>query len=144
MPLETPSTLMFWPMAAMALATFAAWLAMGRSRLAAVRSRQVGLDDFRGDRNPEMPAAAAVATRHFANHFEVPVLFHVVCLLYLVFGAGDALAAILAWGFVGLRVAHAREHLGRNDVPVRFRLYVASTAMVWALWLVLAVRLALR
>ncbi|MEJ2513620.1 MAG: MAPEG family protein [Gammaproteobacteria bacterium] len=144
MAAEIPSTLMFWPMAAMALLTAVAWVTMGRRRFAAVRSREVALDDFRGDRQTPLPAPAAIATRHFANHFEIPVLFYVVCLLYLVFGAGDTLAAILAWAFVLVRAGHAREHLGRNQVATRFRLYVASTCMVWALWLLLAFRLALR
>jgi hypothetical protein len=31
-----------------------------------------------------------------------------------------------------------REHLGRNDIRTRFNLYVASTALVWLLWLHLA------
>lgn len=136
------STLMFWPMLAMVCLTATAWGVMGRRRLGAVSRGQVPLEDFRGHKEPGMPAEASVATRHFANHFEIPLLFHLACLLHVVYAVGSYLAAGLAWAFVLLRVLHTREHLGRNDVRSRFRLYAASTALVWVLWLELAVRLA--
>ena len=136
-----PSTMMFWPMLGMATLTALALAAMARRRLGAVSRREVPLDEFKGDRDPELPASSAVATRHFANHFEVPVLFHVVCLLHLHFSLGGYIAAALAWGFVVFRALHMREHLGRNDVRTRFRLYAVSTMLVFALWLELALRL---
>lgn len=139
-----PSTLMLWPMLAMAALTAAAWVAMGRRRFAAVRAGEVRMDAFRGDRAPDLPAAAAVATRHFANHFEIPVLFHVACLLHIAFSTGGVVAAALAWGFVALRALHTREHLGRNHVPTRFRIYAASTLLAWALWLAVPATLLLR
>jgi hypothetical protein len=56
-----------------------------------------------------------------------------------VFTAGGWLAAAVGWAFVALRALHMREHLGRNQVRVRFNLYVLSTALMWLLWMHLAV-----
>ena len=136
------STLMFWPMFAMVSLTATAWALMGRRRLGAISRGEVPLEDFKGHKEPGMPAEASVATRHFANHFEIPLLFHLACLLHVVYAVGSYLAAGLAWAFVLLRGLHTREHLGRNDVRSRFRFYAASTILVWVLWLELAVRLA--
>jgi hypothetical protein len=137
------STQMLWPMVAMAGLTIVAWMIMGRRRLGAIAAGRVPIDDFKGDKDPGLPGAAAIATRHFGNHFEVPVLFHVVCLLHIVFGVGGPFAAALAWGFVAFRALHTWEHLGRNDVPWRFRFYASSTLIVWVLWVELAVRIAI-
>lgn len=139
-----PGTLMFWPMLGMAMLTAIAWVVMGRRRIAALRAREMQLGDFSGAGEVAMAPAVSVSTRHFANHFEIPLLFHVICLLHLVFGAGGWLAALLAWSFVAVRALHMREHLGRNHVRVRFRLYVYSSYLMWTLWLHLAAVLLLR
>lgn len=143
MVLTQVSTLMLWPMVAMAGLTMLAWIIMGRRRLGAIAAGRVPIDDFKGHKDPGLPGEAAVATRHFANHFEVPVLFHVVCLLHIVFGVGGLLAAGLAWAFVLFRGLHLVEHLGRNEVMWRFRFYAVSTVLTWILWIELAVRVAI-
>jgi hypothetical protein len=138
------ATLMFWPMLAMAALTATAWAIMGRRRLAAVRARDMRLGDFSGTAEIAMSPAVSVSTRHFANHFEVPLLFHAICLAHIALAAGGWLALGAAWLFVVLRALHMREHLGRNDIMTRFNLYAASTALVWLLWLHLAGVLLLR
>jgi hypothetical protein len=138
------STIMFWPMLAMAFLTATAWVVMGRRRQAAVRGHEMRLKDFIGAGDIPMTPEVSVSTRHFANHFEIPTLFHVVCLAHLALAAGGWLPLALAWGFVVLRALHMREHLGRNHVMTRFRLYAASTTLVWLLWLHLAAALLLR
>jgi hypothetical protein len=138
------ATLMFWPMLGMAALTATAWVVMGRRRIAALRAHEMQLGDFSGAAGVAMTPGVSVSTRHFANHFEIPLLFHVICLLHLVFDAGGWLAALLAWFFVAMRALHMHEHLGRNHVRVRFRLYVYGTYLMWALWLHLAAVLLLR
>lgn len=137
------ATTMFWPMLGMAALTFGAWLVMGLRRRRALRGREMRLDDFSGGGDIPMTPAVSVSTRHFANHFEIPLLFHVVCAVHLALGIASIFAVVLAWGFVVLRAMHMREHLGRNRVLTRFNLYAASTLLMWVLWLHLAGRLAL-
>ena len=137
------ATMMFWPMFAMAVLTAVAWVVMGKRRQAAVRSKAMRLDDFSGRGEAPMAPEVSVSTRHFANHFEVPLLFHVVCLAHLALGVVNVFAVALAWGFVALRAWHMREHLGPNRVMRRFNLYLLSTALLWLLWLHLAAWVAL-
>ncbi|MGD9388003.1 MAG: MAPEG family protein [Gammaproteobacteria bacterium] len=137
------ATTMFWPMLGMAALTFAAWLLMGLRRRKALRSREMRLDDFSGRGEIPMTPAVSVSTRHFANHFEIPLLFHVICAAHLALGVASVFAVAIAWAFVLLRALHMREHLGRNRVITRFNLYVASTFLMWLLWLHLAMQLLL-
>jgi len=132
------ATMMFWPMFGMATLTAAAWVVMGKRRQAAVRSKAMRLDDFSGRGEAPMAPEVSVSTRHFANHFEIPLLFHVVCLAHLALGVVNLFAVALAWVFVVLRALHMREHLGPNRVMRRFNLYFLSTASMWLLWLHLA------
>jgi hypothetical protein len=138
------STAMFWPMFGMAALTAVAWMVMGRRRQAAVRSHSMRLRDFAGTGDIPMTPEVSVSTRHFANHFEIPTLFHVVCLAHVALAAASWPALVLAWGFVVLRALHMREHLGLNRVMKRFNLYAAATLLMWLLWLHLAVAVLLR
>jgi hypothetical protein len=132
------ATMMFWPMFGMAALTAVAWGVMGRRRQAAVRSKAMRLDDFSGRGEVPMSPEVSVSTRHFANHFEIPLLFHAACLAHLALDVVNVFAVALAWGFVVLRALHMREHLGPNRVMRRFNLYLLSTALMWLLWLHLA------
>lgn len=136
------SSAMLWPMLGMAVLTAVAWVVMGRRRQAALRSHAMRLKDFAGTADVPMTPEVSVSTRHFANHFEIPVLFHVVCLAHMALAATSWLALALAWGFVVLRALHMREHLGPNRVKQRFQLFFFSTSLMWLLWLHLAARVA--
>ena len=138
------STGMFWPMLAMAALTALAWVVMGRRRQAAVKARELSLASFSGTTDVAMTPAVSVSTRHFANHFEIPLLFHVVSLAHLAMQVDGWLPQIMAWLFVLLRALHMREHLGPNRIMRRFQWFAASTLLVWLLWLHLAVALLLQ
>jgi len=58
-------------------------------------------------------------------------------------GVASPFAVAVACTFVLLRALHMREHLGRNRVITGFNLYVASTFLMWLLWLHLALLLLL-
>jgi hypothetical protein len=72
--------------------------------------------------------------RLFANLFEVPVLFYVLCVLVLVTGEIDGLQLALAWLFVAMRLAHAAIFLAVNFVPVRMMFYVYGWVALIAMW----------
>jgi len=76
------------------------------------------------------------------NQFQLPVLFHVACLLSLAFGSGP-LEVVLALAFVLSRYVHAFIHVTSNHVIRRFWAYTAGLALLCGLWLVLVVRLVL-
>jgi hypothetical protein len=68
---------------------------------------------------------------NYAHLMEQPTLFYAASLIIALLGAaeGDVLAA---WIYVALRIVHSLWQATVNVVPVRFLLFVASTAaLIW-------------
>ncbi len=128
-------TSILYPSIAMALLTLALLVYMGLTRAGAVRRGEVNPRFYRSYREGEQPEALHVLGRHVQNHFEVPPLFHVAVLATYVTGLVDGLAVLLAWSFVGLRIAHTLVHLGGNRVPRRFAVFALSVLALAGLWL---------
>ena len=65
-----------------------------------------------------LPASAAQITkqadRNLINLFEFPILFYAICVVLYVTGKVDAYFVVLAYWFVGLRVAHSLYHIFIN------------------------------
>jgi hypothetical protein len=136
----SPSAILF-PQFAMFLLAAVVLLRMRTLRFGAVREGQVSVEYFRAYDGEVGPRPLRVIERHFANLFEVPMLLHVGCLMAYVTRFVDGWAVGFAWLYVVLRVLHTIVHLTRNDVVVRFGLYMASNLVLTAFWLLLLVRL---
>lgn len=68
------------------------------------------------------------------NHlFEMPVLFYVVSLLFVVTGKGDDISLYLAWGYVGLRAVHSYIQCTGNHIMTRFRVFMLSSLVLFGL-----------
>ena len=85
-----------------------------------------------------LPASAAQITkqadRNLINLFEFPILFYAICVVLYVTGKVDAYFVVLAYWFVGLRVAHSLYHIFINgfigDIPLRALLWLPSWLIV--------------
>ena len=89
-----------------------------------------------------LPASAAQITkqadRNLINLFEFPILFYAICVVLYVTGKVDAYFMLLAYWFVGLRVAHSLYHIFINgfigDMPLRALLWLPSWLIVIWMW----------
>ena len=89
-----------------------------------------------------LPASAAQITkqadRNLINLFEFPILFYAICVVLYVSGKVDANFILLAYWFVGLRVAHSLYHIFINgfigDMPLRALLWLPSWIIVIWMW----------
>ena len=89
-----------------------------------------------------LPASAAQITkqadRNLINLFEFPILFYAICVVLYVAGKVDAYFILLAYWFVGLRVAHSLYHIFINgfigDMPLRALLWLPSWIIVIWMW----------
>tara|TARA_B100000965_G_C19476166_1_gene706352 strand:+ start:55 stop:483 length:429 start_codon:yes stop_codon:yes gene_type:complete len=89
-----------------------------------------------------LPASAAQITkqadRNLINLFEFPILFYAICVVLYVTGKVDAFFILLAFWFVGLRVAHSLYHIFINgflgDMPLRALLWLPSWMIVIWMW----------
>ncbi|RMB55410.1 MAPEG family protein [Sphingomonas sp. PP-CE-3A-406] len=73
---------------------------------------------------------------HNHNHLmEQPTLFYAVCAVLALSGTGDGVNAWLAWGYVGLRIAHSLVQATNNRVRARFLFFMLSSLMLVTLTL---------
>lgn len=119
--------------------TFALLFWMARSRVAAVKSKQVKMADVAlGQLN--WPPRVQQISNSYHSQFQLPVLFYVLTLLAIVMHQADLLFVALAWLFVLSRLVHAYIHTGTNYVPHRFKAFAAGVFILLAMWAILAVR----
>jgi hypothetical protein len=127
-----------WPVLAMVALTFVVSLVMYRRRIAEMRERRI---------RPQALATATMmsaqlqdvgAADNYRNLFEGPVLFYVAALAAIALKVASPLLVALAWIYVGCRVVHSVIHCTTNRVVHRFYAFVASHAVLFAIWLAIA------
>jgi hypothetical protein len=134
-----------YPMLALVLLTFAVLIILFRSRVRMVREGLAPVSYFRTFQGSlEQPEFTVKPARHFTNLFEAPTLFYAGCLAAMVTGVTGTLVVVLAWLYVAMRYLHAYIHLGGNRVRYRMRAYFASWVCLMALWIAVALGVALR
>ncbi len=133
---------LFFPMLAMFALTALVLVILFRSRIRAIREKQVSSGYFKVYQGQVEPEYSAKPARHFTNLFEAPTLFYAVCLAAMVTQQSDRVLEVLAWAYVAARVAHSFIHLGSNEIVPRLSAYFSSWFALLAMWIYLAVRVA--
>lgn len=120
--------------------TFAMLFWMARSRVTAVKGKQVKMADVAlGQLN--WPTKVQQISNSYHSQLQVPVLFYVLTLLAVVTHHADLLFVILAWLFVLSRIVHAYIHTSSNYVPNRFNAFAVGVFILLAMWAIFAVRI---
>lgn len=125
---------MLWPIVAIVCLTLASGARLLGLRISALKARDVKMDFYRSYRAGEEPEDVAVATRHFSNLYETPVLFYLGCLVAGILGPATMIATFAAWGFVSFRILQSLVHLTSNNVRYRAYAFWASCLMLFTLW----------
>jgi hypothetical protein len=132
-----------WPTFALVAWIWIVWFWMYVARFAHMRRNPPTAESFASGTNAmryfepvEMPA------NNFRNLFEMPVLFLALVPLLLITHHGNHIQVALAWGFVALRVVHSLVQIVVRRVPLRFLVYLASCAVLAAMWIGFAVDMA--
>lgn len=135
------SNLIIFPVFAMVLLTFAVGILMLLYRIKAVKEDGLNPGYFLLNKGAKLPDYLAKATNHYANLFELPVLFYVLCLI--IFGANktDVIHIVLAWFFVAIRYAHAYIHISDNNLKHRRLAFLAGTLILAVMWIRLWIQL---
>jgi hypothetical protein len=131
----------FWPMVAHAALVFALYALLSTRRASLIRSGEIDASLFRENRGE--PGESLIVRNSIANQFELPVLFHLCCVLLYVTEADNLLSLGLAWLFVALRYAHAFIHVTSNRLRFRQPLFMAGFIVLFAMWTWLSVWMAM-
>jgi hypothetical protein len=132
-----------YPMFAMVMLTFVVLVTLFRARVRAVREGKVSAAYFRIYQGEVEPESTAKPARHFANLFEAPVLFYVVCLAAMIMHFTGTGMQVLAWVYVAARAMHAWVHLGGNRLRKRIRAYFFSWLVLLSMWIYLVAGISL-
>lgn len=126
---------MLYPMFIMVILTFVILLFTLRVRISSIRKGDVSLSYYSLFEGQEVPEMVTKTRHHFANLFEVPVLFYSAGILYVALEMTDPFPVYCAWVFVGARLIHTSIHLGYNNVLHRLVAFGIGNLAVLAMWL---------
>lgn len=132
-------TAIFWPMIAHVALVYIIYVLMLLRRKAAVQSGNARVSQFRENRDE--PAESLFVRNNLANQFELPLLFHIVCLALYATASANVLAVVLAWVFVLSRYVHAYIHVTSNRIRFRQPVFSLGFIVLGAMWIVLAIGL---
>lgn len=126
---------MVYPMSLMVLLTFIIGFLTVKVRFASVKKGDVKAKYFKLMAGQDVPEIITKTSRNFNNQFEVPVLFYVVCTLYISLGIESVVAVCFAWLFVALRFIHSYIHITYNHILHRMSVFVAAFLCVIVMWI---------
>jgi len=130
------------PAAAMVLVTALVWIKLYVDRLSEMRERRISPQSISTPREAASRLERTNAADNFRNLFEVPVLFYVWCIAIVQTGGSTSGLVTAAWAYVGLRAVHSLIQVSYNRVVHRFLVYIASTLLLFGLWIAFFLRLA--
>jgi len=127
-------TSILFPMITLVALTFAVLLLIPVRRFRAGIAGQIRYDDFKYGESARVPPEVSIPNRNMMNLLELPLLFYVACLVYLVIGRIDEFALALAWLYVALRIVHSAIHVTYNRVRHRLIAFAASNVVLVMFW----------
>ncbi|NVD37889.1 MAPEG family protein [Ensifer sp. HO-A22] len=130
----------FWPMVAHVLLVFVLYALLSFRRVGLVKAGKAQVSQFRENRDE--PTESLVVRNSIANQFELPVLFHICCVLLYITEADNIVSLVLAWLFIASRYLHAFVHVTSNRIRYRRPLFIVGVATLGGMWIWLSVWMA--
>ncbi len=132
--------LIFAPMGALALLTFAVLGFIPLRRFQAGFAGQTTADDYKFGESAAVPGQVSIPNRNYMSLLESPMLFYVAALMYFVAGRVDRTVLAIAWAYVALRVVHSLIHMTYNWVMHRMIAFAVSAFVLNAFWILFFVK----
>ena len=134
------NTEIFMPMFFMVLLTFAVSLigTIVRFKNVLIDKNHSGSEMMKFSLPSSATEITKQADRNLTNLFEFPILFYAISIVLYVTGKVDSHFVLLAYWFVGLRVAHSFYHIFINgfigDTPLRALFWLPSLLILIWMW----------
>jgi hypothetical protein len=128
----TMSSPILSPLLALVLWTFVMCGWLYATRIPAIRRLGIVYDPQRmpAEFHAQLPASVRWKADNYNHLLEQPTIFYAVALTLAFIGAGSGVNVVLAWIYVGLRVAHSLVQVLINAVLIRFALFMAATLVL--------------
>ena len=131
-----------YPLFMMVFLTFSVVYGQFYINLSALRKKDVRLSFFKlfkGD--SDTPLYMEAARMHYRNMFEMPILFYVLVLFIYFSNNVTSVDVILAWLFVGGRIAHSLVRTFHyDDVPIRFKCFAFTVIILTIHWILVMIK----
>lgn len=125
---------MLTPVVALILWSLVVWLAMLITRLPAVGKAGVSLGEAKfPDSMTRLPGGVRQIADNYNHLMEQPTIFYALVFCVVLSGASDQLNVCLAWGYVGLRVAHSLIQCTINTIILRLPVFILSSLILAAM-----------
>jgi len=123
------------PVIALVLWSFVMCAWLYATRIPAIVKNGIVYDPNRPNEefHDQLPPRVRWKADNYNNLMEQPTLFYAIALTLAFLGQGDGLNDILAWLYVGLRVAHSLVEAIINVVAIRFGIFMAGSLVLLAL-----------
>lgn len=123
------------PVVALVAWTLVMWLWLYIARIPAMQKAKIDATTLVGSTgrslDDALPASVQWKAHNYNHLMEQPTLFYAIAFVLALTGTGDGLNAIIAWSYVGLRIAHSIVQATINRVIIRFALFMlASLALI--------------
>ena len=129
------------PFSAMVGLTALVWVKLYWDRIGEMRARRIDAQELATVRAAAGKLERPEAADNFRNLFEVPVLFYLLCVALVLTGGSTPAFVTAAWADVTLRALHSLIHVTYIRVRHRFLVYVASTLLLFGLWIAFFARI---
>lgn len=115
------------------------WAWMIAVRMPALKKAGIDLGKVRGSRPGQLdgivPDKAQWPAHNYMHLMEQPTIFYAVAIVIALSGTGNGANAMIAWGYVAIRIVHSVLQATINKINIRFLLFLLSTLCLVALTL---------
>ena len=129
-------TQIFGPVFAMMLLTVIVWMYMYAKRIPFINSLETEPNKLTpAELSRLSPPSVSNPSDNLKNLFEIPTIFYGLAVILYTTGQVDTFYLWASWVFVLFRTLHSAVHCTVNIVMLRFALYAASCASLFAILL---------
>jgi hypothetical protein len=123
------------PIVVLVLWSMVMWAWLYATRIPAMQKAKVALDPAltTAELSARLPPAVRWKADNYNHLMEQPTVFYATALVLAVTGQGDGLNAMLAWGYVGLRVIHSLVQATSNVIMLRWAVFMIASLVLLAL-----------
>ena len=122
------------PVLALVLWTCVMWIWMYALRIPAMQKAKIDMSGSHPDLDlTVLPGPVRAAADNYNHLHEQPVIFYALMAFIALTGGADAVALIVAWTYVGLRVLHSFVQVVVGNIPLRFMVFLACSVCLFVL-----------